>query len=161
MLNECGRIQGGVFALTGVNKDGPEAVGVDSGRRKQLPDLLPCHAYGQPRRPLGRGSRRCNIYRPHQQVFGIAAAPGAPPMPQWETRGRSWPCCRPRSSSARRLNAFKTLSVASKARVRRRCQRRRLRDAVKQRDKPGFFAYADLAALAGRMDEMGKNLGPF
>ena len=34
------------------------------------------------------------------------------------------------------------------------------KDAVKQRDKPGFFAYADLAALAGRLDEMGKTLGP-
>ena len=34
------------------------------------------------------------------------------------------------------------------------------KEAAKQRDKPGLFAYTDLAALAQRMDEAGKNLGP-
>src|SRR5665213_2726643 len=28
MINECGRIQGGIVAVTGVNKDGPEVVGI-------------------------------------------------------------------------------------------------------------------------------------
>ncbi len=164
MINECGRIQGGIVAVTGVTKDGPEVVGVLLAGESNFPTF-----YMRAMLTADFSVRTVaevegvRIYRTRRQNFRIAAAPGAAPMPpQWEDQGPFMallPSTIVLGSSAESVqdvvrrfkgkNSEPSLASVSA-----------YKEAVKQRDKPGFFAYADLAALAGRMDELGKNLGP-
>ncbi len=164
MINECGRIQGGIVAVTGVTKDGPEIVGVIMAGESNFPTfylraMLTADA-GMRSVAEAEGVR---IYREHRQDFRAIAAPGgAAPPPQYVDQGpfvallpstivlgSSAECVQDVIRRFKGKNSEPSLAGVTA-----------YKEAAKQRDKPGFFAYADLAALAGRLDEMGKNLGP-
>ena len=165
MINECGRIQGGIVAVTGVNKDGPEVVGIVLAGDSNFPTFfLRAMLTADFNVRTVAEVEGVRIYRERRQNFIAApAVAGAPPMPpQWVDQGPFMallPSTIILGSSPesvqdviRRFKGKSTEpSLASVAAY---------KEAVKQRDKPGFFAYADMAALAGRLDEMGKNLGP-
>jgi hypothetical protein len=164
MINECGRIQGAIVAVTGVTKDGPEVVGVVMAGDSNFPTffmraMLTANFNVRSVAEV-EGVR---IYRQHSQVFRAPVAAGVPMAPQWEDQGPFMallPSTIVYGSTVESIQdvvrRFKGKSsepsLASVAAY---------KEAAKQRDKPGFFAYTDLAALAGRMDELGKNLGPF
>jgi hypothetical protein len=166
MINECGRIQGGIVAVTGVTKDGPEVVGVVLAGESNFPTF-----YMRAMLTADFNVRKVTevegvrIYRARRQNFiaapAVAGAP--PPAPQWVDQGPFMallPSTIVLGSSAESVQdvvrRFKGKSnepsLASVAAY---------KESAKLRYKPGFFAYTDLAALAGRMDELGKNLGPF
>ena len=82
MLNECGRIQGGFVAVTGVNKDGPEVVGVILAGESNFPTFyLRAMLTANPGIRSVAEVEGVRIYRAHQQVFRVAAVPGGAPMP--------------------------------------------------------------------------------
>ncbi|HBI41623.1 MAG TPA: hypothetical protein DDY78_02040 [Planctomycetales bacterium] len=164
MINECGRIQGGIVAVTGVTKDGPEVVGVILAGDSNLPTF-----YMRAMLTADFNVRTVaevegvRIYREHSQIFRAPIAGAAPMPPQQEDHGPFMallPSTIILGSSVESVQdvvrRFKGKSsepsLASVAAY---------KEAAKQRDKPGFFAYTDLAALAGRMDELGQNLGSF
>ena len=166
MINECGRIQGGMVAVTGVTKDGPEVVGVVLAGESNFPTF-----YVRAMLTADFNVRTVTevegvrVYRERRQNFiaAPAVAGAAPAAPQWVDQGPFMallPSTIVLGSSVESVQdvvrRFKGKSsgpsLASVAAY---------KEAVKQRDKPGFFAYADLAALAGRVDELGKNSGPF
>jgi hypothetical protein len=165
MINECGRIQGGMVAVTGVTKDGPEVVGVVLAGESNFPTFymraMLTADYNVRTVTAVEGVR---VYRERRQNFIAApAVAGAPPAaPQWVDQGPFMallPSTIVLGSSVESVQdvvrRFKNKSSGpSLASV------SAYKEAVKQRDKPGFFAYADLAALAGRMDELAKDLGP-
>jgi len=163
MINECGRIQGGVFAVTNVNKDGPEVVGVVLAGDSNLPTFFLRGMLTADFNVRGVGEAEgVRIYREHRQVYHPALPGQPPPMPTWEDSGPFMallPSTIVLGSSAQGVKdvivRFKGKSsepsLASVASY---------KEAAKQRDKPGLFAYTDLAALAQRMDEAGKDLGP-
>ena len=110
MINECGRVQGGVVAVTGINKDGPELVGVVLAGDSNLPDVLPArHAHGRLQRPRrGRGRGRAHLPRTPADLPSRRCRDSRRPCRPGKIPDRSWPCCRPRSSSAPRPRASRT-----------------------------------------------------
>ena len=163
MINECGRVQGGVFAVTGINKDGPEMVGVVLAGDSNLPTFYLRAMLTADYSVRGVAEvEGVRIYREHRQIYHPALPGQPPPMPTWEDAGPFMallPSTIVLGSSAQCVKdvivRFKGKSsepsLASVASY---------KAAAKQRDKPGLFAYTDLAALAQRMDEAGKDLGP-
>ncbi len=163
MINECGRVQGGVFAVTGVNKDGPEVVGVVLAGDSNLPTFyLRAMLTADFNVRSVAEVEGVRIYRERRQIYHPALPGQPPPMPTWEDSGPFMallPSTVVLGSSAQGVKdvivRFKGKSsepsLASVASY---------KAAAKQRDKPGLFAYTDLAALAQRMDEAGKDLGP-
>ena len=163
MINECGRVQGGVFAVTGVNKDGPEVVGVVLAGDSNLPTFyLRAMLTADFNVRSVAEVEGVRIYRERRQIYHPALPGQPPPMPTWEDSGPFMallPSTVVLGSSAQGVKdvivRFKGKSsepsLASVASY---------KEAAKQRDKPGLFAYTDLAALAQRMDEAGKDLGP-
>jgi hypothetical protein len=163
MINECGHVQGGIVAVTGVTKDGSEVVGVVMAGESNLPTfVLRATLTANPYVRTVAEVEGVRIYRQRSPSFRAPVA-GGPMLQQWEDSGPFMallPSTIVLGSSAESvqdvIRRFKGKSSApSLASV------AAYKEAAKQRDKPGFFAYADLPALAGRMDEMGKNLGPF
>jgi hypothetical protein len=159
MIKEGGRFQGGIVAVTGMNKNGPEVVGVILAGDSNLPTFymraMLTVAFNVRTVVEVEGVR---IYRQRSPNFQAAVA-GAPMPTQWVDQGPFMallPSTVVLGSSVESvqdvIRRFKgkssTPSLASVAAY---------KEAAKQHDKPGFFAYADLAALAGRMDELGKD----
>ena len=164
VINECGRIRGAAVAVTNVNKDGPEIVGVILAGDSNLPTF-----YMRGELSMGLGGRSVaevegvHIYRERRQKYE-QFVPGQPPQPPtWEDSGPFMAMSGEAVILGSSLDSVKDVirrwkgkstepSLANVAAY---------KDAARQRDKPGLFAYADLASLAQRLDEMGANLGSF
>ncbi len=164
ILNECGRIQGAAVAVTGVNKDGPEIVGVILSGDSNIPTL-----YMRGMLSMGLGGRSVaevegvHIYRERRQKYEPFVPGQQPKPPTWEDSGPFMAMTGPAIVIGSSLDGVQDVirrwkgkstepSLANVAAY---------KEAAHQRDKPGLFAYADLASLAQRLDDMGANLGSF
>ena len=164
VINECGRVEGAAVAVTGVNKDGPEVVGVILAGDSNLPTF-----YMRGELSMGLAGRSVGevegvrIYRERRQNFQPNPA-GAPPQPpKWEDSGPFMALAGPAVIFGSSLDGVQDVirRYKGKSNGPSLANVASYKEAARQRDKPGLFAYADLASLAQRLDEMGANLGPF
>ena len=165
IINECGRVQGAALAVTNVNKDGPEVVFVILSGDSNLPTF---YMRGMLSMSTGGHSvgevEGVRIYRQRTEKFSPPAAPGQPPAPPtWEDSGPYMALTGPAVIIGSSLDGVKDVirrykgkstepSLGSVA---------AFKEAARQRDLPGLFAYADVASLAQRLDDMKATLGPF
>ena len=109
MINECGRIQGGAVAVTGVTKDGPEIVGVVLAGDSNLPTFYMRAMLTADFNVHGVAEvEGVRIYRERRQIYKPVPPGGPPGRRPGKTPAPSWRCCRPPSSSARRRRASRT-----------------------------------------------------
>ncbi len=163
MINECGRVQGGVVAVTGINKDGPEVVGVVLAGDSNLPTFylraMLTADYSVRGVAEAEGVR---IYRERRQIYQPAVAGQPAPAPTWQDSGPFMALLPSTIVLGSTAQGVKDVIVRFKGKSSEPslASLASYKEAAKQRDKPGLFAYTDLAALAERMDKAGQELGP-
>jgi hypothetical protein len=157
MLDEAGRTRGGFVALTGFAKDGmPEVVGVlNSSSNFPVLYMRAFLSFARPR--LVGEVEGVPLYREMSYVFRAKAnAGGAPPQPEWRESG-------PVMAQLPGLILFGSSVDSLKDVVRRAKGKssaasltnlRAFKNAAALRDRPGLFAYVDVAALEAKLGEL-------
>jgi hypothetical protein len=160
MVREGGRLQGGVLALTGIGKGGPEYVGVLLCGDSNIPTLFV-------RGNLLFGNIRIvsevegiPVYQEQRQVFTPKAAAGAPPAPAVED-GSAMAILPGAIAFGAKADAVKDVirRFKGKSADPALASVSAYKEAATLRDRPGLFAYADLGALAAQVDELAKTPG--
>ena len=157
MLDEAGRIRGGFIALTGFARDGtPEVVGVLHGGSSNLPGMYMRGFLSFGRPSLVGEVEGVSLYREVHYTF--RANPGAGGAPPQQERRETGPVL----GQLPGLILFGS-SVDSLKDVIRRAKGKRAaasltnlrayKDAASLRDRPGLFAYVDVAALEAKLAE--------
>jgi hypothetical protein len=156
-IGEGGRLQGGVVALTGITKDGPEVVGILLAGESNLPTLYTRAYLSIVNVQTVAEVEGVNLYRERRQIFrkgdtGPVEEDNGPVLallPGTIVAGSNVECVKDVVRRYKGKSADPALpSVAA------------YKEAAKLRDRAGLFAYADMGALAGRMREATKALGP-
>jgi Protein of unknown function (DUF3352) len=161
MLSEFSRFQGGTLALTGVSKDkGPQWVGILLSGESNIPGLY-MRAWvtlSDEMRSAGE-TEGVTVYREHSRVF-VAPAPGQPPPQEKEGIAAAlMPGMLIFGSSPEQVQGV-IRRAKGKTSDPALSNVRAFKDAAKLRERPGIYAYSDLEALAGQMDDAIKTLGP-
>jgi hypothetical protein len=165
-LAEYGRIGGGAVAITGWNKDdGPEIVGVIfPGDCNLVPLYLKTYlAMDREIRILDK-VEGVNLYRARGRDYRIATPfedkPGGapPPQPPIKDKGPTFALLPGMAVIASTPAAAKEVVRRAKGKVAEPALSSvaAFKPAAKLRDKPGLFAYADVAALSAQLDEATK-----
>lgn len=163
MLDEIGRTRGGFVALTGFAKDGtPEVVGFFKSS-SNFPALY-MRAFLSFARPRLVGEiEGVPLYR---EVYAIARAnPGLPRQSEWKESGpvmAELPGTILFGSTADSLKSV-IRRVRGKSSAASLTHLRAFKNAAALRERPGLFAYVDVAALQAKLDELasrGENAKP-
>jgi hypothetical protein len=161
-IDEAGRIRGGFVALTGFSKEnGPEIVGVLQPGGSNFPGLY-LRAYlsfGQVQ--LVGEAEGVSMFQERRRVYMKAQNPGAPAFkeqnegpvmartPGGLVFGSSVGVVKDLLRRARGKDGDASLASV-----------RAYKDAAALRQRPGLFAYADVAALSAHLDEWSKSPRP-
>jgi hypothetical protein len=157
VLNEAGRLQGGTVALTGFAKDGsPEIIGILQSGDSNAPGLY-MRAYLTFSDAAIMGEvEGVTLYRERRVIYRNFK--GKEEVPQQEVRETG-----PVMATLPGMLLFGSSTEVVKDVIRRYKGKnadaalsgvRAFRDAAALRDRPGLFAYADVEALAGQIDNV-------
>jgi hypothetical protein len=165
MISEAGRLQGAAFAVTGVTKDGPEMVFVVLSGESNIPSLMLRSILSTGGFRIVGDAEGVNVYRYRGRVYVPFNPCVPPPPPRWEDSGPFLASMPEGIVLASSLDGVK--DVIRRARGKNSDPAltglAAYKEAAKLRDRPGVFAFVDLAALADRMDAADKDkaLGKF
>jgi hypothetical protein len=162
MIGEAGRIQGAAWAVTGVNADGPEMVFVLLAGDSNLPTFVPRTILVESSHRVVGDAEGVNVYRYRGRVYEPRPNPCVPPPPpKFEESGPYIALLPDGFLLASSLDGAKDVIRRYKGKSSDPALTNvaAYKEAAKLRDRPGLFAFADLAALADRLDAAGKALG--
>jgi len=169
MISEFGRLQGGILALTAIDKDGPQMVGVVLSGTSNVPGFaMRTWLTGEAGIRKKFEVEGVPIYRTRQQVWARPAQPfnpnqppPPPPPPQWKDVGPHFAMLpgavvigsgEPTREVVKRFKGKSADPALSSLRA--------YKDTAKLREKPGLFAYVDVPAVSSHMDDSLKGKQP-
>jgi hypothetical protein len=171
MFSEAGRLQGALLALTGISKAGPEYVAVILSGSSNAPTLYMRAYLAADSSIRGRGEvegvglyrarrrnwRKTEKYYPKEKATDKGERV-APPAPVYEDDGPTFALLPGGVVFGTEASVKEVIRRAKgKGSTPSLTSVRAYKESARLRQQPGLFAYADLAALSGQMDQMFKD----
>ena len=160
VIAEAGRLQGAVLALTGIGKDGPQYVAVILSGSSNIPTFALRTALASDWEMRDRGEvEGITLYRARRRNWRKKAfREDVPQGPAFEENGPTFALL-PGGVVLGAEDSVKEVirRARGKAGTPSLTSVRAYKDSARLRQQPGLFAYADLAALSGQLDQLYKN----